>query len=89
MVLNDFVKLINFIIKSRNVFGIFDAVSENLSVTQIVKIIKKYKKNLKIQFVNTKILNQKSYVVIPDAIVNKGFKFSGKVKNEIKKQLKY
>ena len=88
LVLNDFVQLINFILKNRNVYGIFDAVSENLSVTQIIKIIKKHKKNLKIKFVNTKILNQKSYVVIPDAIVSKGFKFSGKVKDEINKTIK-
>ena len=50
-------------------------------------MIKLYKKNLKIKFVNTKILNQKSYVVIPDAIKDSGFKFMGKVKNEIKKTI--
>ena len=50
-------------------------------------MIKSYKKNLKIKFVNTKILNQKSYIVIPDRIENNGFKFTGKVKNEIKKTI--
>tara|TARA_B110000003_G_scaffold273491_1_gene311346 strand:+ start:12267 stop:13178 length:912 start_codon:yes stop_codon:yes gene_type:complete len=87
LVLNDFVRLIEFVLIKKNLLGIFDAVSENHSVVDIVKMIKLYKKNLKIKFVNTKILNQKSYVVIPDAIKDSGFKFMGKVKNEIKKTI--
>ena len=87
LVLNDFVRLIEFIIIKKNLFGIFDAVSENHSVVDIVKMIKSYKKNLRIKFVNTKILNQKSYMVIPDLIKDNGFKFTGKVKNEIKKTI--
>ena len=51
-------------------------------------MINLYKHKLKIKFVNTKILNQKSYVVIPDEIIKRGFKFNGLVKNEIKKTLK-
>ena len=87
LVLSDFVRLIEFILIKKKVLGIFDAVSENHSVVDIVKMIKLYKKNLKIKFVNTKILNQKSYIVIPDYITNRGFKFTGKVKNEIKKTI--
>ena len=87
LVLNDFVRLIEFILIKKKLFGIFDAVSENHSVVDIVKMIKSYKKNLKIKFVNTKILNQKSYIVIPDRIQDNGFKFTGKVKNEIKKTI--
>ena len=87
LVLSDFVRLIEFILIKKKVLGIFDAVSENHSVVDIVKMIKLYKKNLKIKFVNTKILNQKSYIVIPDYITNRGFKFIGKVKNEIKKTI--
>jgi nucleoside-diphosphate-sugar epimerase len=87
LVLSDFVRLIEFILIKKKVLGIFDAVSENHSVVDIVKMIKLYKKNLKIKFVNTKILNQKSYIVIPDYITNRGFKFAGKVKNEIKKTI--
>ena len=87
LVLSDFVRLIEFILIKKKVLGIFDAVSENHSVVDIVKMIKLYKKNLKIKFVNTKILNQKSYIVIPDYIINRGFKFIGKVKNEIKKTI--
>ena len=71
----------------KNIFGTFDAVSENRSVIDIIKIIKLYKKKLKIKFVNTKILNQKSYVVIPDSLTKKGFRFKGKIKNEIKKTI--
>ncbi|WP_440915354.1 SDR family oxidoreductase [Candidatus Pelagibacter sp.] len=88
LILNDFVRLVEFIFFKKKIFGIFDVVSENHAVIDIVKIIKVYKKNLKLKFVNTKILNQKSYIVIPDEIKRKGFKFTGKVKDEIKKTLK-
>ena len=87
LVLSDLVKLIEFIFFKKKILGIFDAVSENHAVIDIVKMIKLYKKNLKIKFVNTKILNQKSYIVISDGIKMHGFKFKGKVKNEIKKTL--
>ena len=87
LVLSDFVRLVEFILIKKKILGIFDAVSENHSVVDIVKMIRLYKKNLKIKFVNTKILNQKSYIVIPDYIINRGFKFIGKVKNEIKKTI--
>ena len=80
-------KLVEFIFFKKKIYGVFDVVSENHSVINIVKMIKIHKKNLKIKFVNTKILNQKSYMVIPDGIKKIGFKFTGKVKNEIKKTL--
>ena len=54
----------------------------------IVKKIKKYKKKIRIKFVNTKILNQKSYVVIPDLIIKKGFVFKGNIEKEIKKTIR-
>ena len=87
LVLNDFVRLVEFIFLKKKIFGIFDVVSENHSVIDIVKMIKIYRKNLKLKFVNTKILNQKSYIVIPDGIKKMGFKFTGKVKDEIKKTI--
>ena len=87
LVLSDLVKLIEFILFKKQFSGIFDAVSENLAVIDIIKMIKIYKKNLKIKFVNTKILNQRSYMVIPDGIKRYGFRFTGKVKEEIKKTL--
>ena len=87
LVLSDFVKLVEFIFFKKKIYGVFDVVSENHAVINIVKMIKIHKKNLKIKFVNTKILNQKSYMVIPDGIKKIGFKFTGKVKNEIKKTL--
>ena len=87
LVLSDFVKLIEFILIKKKIIGTFDAVSENHSVINIIKMIKIYKKDLKIKFVNTKILNQKSYIVIPDYFISIGFKFKGKVKNEIRKTI--
>ena len=87
LVLSDFVRLIEFILIKKKIIGTFDAVSENHSVINIVKMIKIYKKDLKIKFVNTKILNQKSYIVIPDYLISIGFKFKGKVKNEIRKTI--
>jgi len=87
LVLNDFTKLILFILFNKNIVGTYDAVTENCSVVNIIKNINLYIKKINIKFVNTKILNQKSYVVIPDAIINKGFKFKGKILDEIKRTI--
>ena len=42
---------------------IYNALSGNFTVKEIINMIKKYKKNIKLSFVNTKIMNQLSYNV--------------------------
>lgn len=82
--INDCINSIIFIIK-KNLFDrtLFDVVSENLTVKNIIIFLKKIKK-IEIKFVNTKILNQFSYEVCCNLLIKEGFKFKGKIKNSIK-----
>lgn len=84
----DCVNSIHFVIK-KNLFNqmLLDVVTENLKVIEIVSEIKKYKK-IKINYVQTKMLNQFSYEVHSDKIINYGFKFRGKIFKDIKYLLK-
>jgi nucleoside-diphosphate-sugar epimerase len=82
--INDCINSIIFII-NKNLFQkkLFDVVSENLTVKNILIFLRKIK-NIKIEMVKTKILNQFSYEVSSSLIIKEGFKFNGKIKNSIK-----
>ena len=68
-----------------NIFrgDIFNVLTFNASVSQIVEEIKKYKK-VKIKKVDSKIMNQLSYEVSSEKFINTGFKYFGSLKNGIK-----
>lgn len=85
--LNDAIKCIKFIIQ-KNLFKnqIYNVVTENLSIKELLKNIKKYKK-VKIKYVNSKIMNQLSYKASCEKIMEFGFKFSGNIDLQIKKTL--
>jgi nucleoside-diphosphate-sugar epimerase len=82
--INDCANSILFVI-NKNLFNgsLFDVVSENLTVKNIITFLRNIK-NIQIEFVSTKILNQFSYQVFSDLLLKKGFKFKGKIKNSIK-----
>ena len=50
-------------------------------------MIKKYKKNIKIKFVNSKIMNQLSYHVDDKKLKNLGLKLKPGIKQDIKETL--
>ena len=87
--LSDAFKAIKFII-DRNFFRneIFNIVTNNYTVNQILEIIKIYKKNIKIKFVSSKIMNQLSYHVSKKKITRHGLKLSTSIQGEIKATLK-
>ena len=66
---------------------IFNALSGNFTVNQILNKIKKYKKNIKIKFVNSPIMNQLSYHVDDKKLSSYGLKLSNKIDNDIKETL--
>jgi len=76
--LGDAVRAINFIIK-KNMFDneIYNVVTINSTVHQIVEIIKKHVPKLHIEFVDSKIMNQLSYNVLGQKFELKGFQFEG------------
>ena len=66
---------------------IYNALSGNFTVNQILTKVKKYKKNIKIKFVNSPIMNQLSYHVDDKKLSNRGLKLSNKIENDIKETL--
>ena len=71
--LEDSFKLFKFCIE-KNFFenDIYNVVSNNFTVNQIINKIKKLKKNIKISYVNSAIMNQLSYHVDKKKLSNRG-----------------
>ena len=83
--LNDATKAIAFIIEN-NLFdgGVFNIVTSNFSVKEIIDIIRKYEPNVKMKLVKSKIMNELSYDVSSKKIQKKGFIFSKTLDEGIK-----
>ena len=63
---------------------IYNALSGNFTVNQILTKVKKFKKNIKVQFVNSPIMNQLSYHVDNKKLSAQGLRLSNKIENDIK-----
>ena len=67
---------------------IYNALSGNYTVNQILKKIKKNKKKLKVKFVSSKIMNQLSYHVSNKKLNKAGLFLTNKIDKDIKDTLK-
>ena len=87
--LNDAIQCFKFIIQ-KDLFdnNIYNVVSSNNTVKEIIDCIKLYKKDLKINFVKTQIMNQLSYEVSSKKIKKLGFESKDKLKDGISDTLK-
>lgn len=87
--LNDFYRIIDFFIKNEKLINnqTYNLVTKNLTVKQIIDIIK-IKKKINLKFVNSKIMNQLSYKVSNKKISNLGFRPINNIKSEIFETLK-
>ena len=65
----------------------FNALTGNYTVKQIIDMIKKFKKGVKIKFVKTKIMNQLSYQVDNQKLNKFGLKLKKDIKKDIKETL--
>tara|TARA_B110000003_G_scaffold132536_1_gene134582 strand:- start:488 stop:1432 length:945 start_codon:yes stop_codon:yes gene_type:complete len=85
---DDFCRLIIFFMKNPKLISreIYNLVSKNLSVKQILELIRK-KKKIRIKFINSKIMNQLSYKVSNEKIKKLGFRPKNNIKKEIIKTL--
>lgn len=83
----DGVNCIKFII-SKSLFQneIYNVVTNNISIKDLLKNIKKYKK-VKVAFVSNKIMNQLSYEASSEKLLKKGFQIKGNLDKQIKKTL--
>tara|TARA_B100000674_G_scaffold229920_1_gene189071 strand:- start:370 stop:1296 length:927 start_codon:yes stop_codon:yes gene_type:complete len=87
--LNDAFKVFKFCIE-KDFFKneIFNALSGNYTVNQILQKIRKYKKNIKVKLVKSEIMNQLSYHVSSKKLENNGLFLKGNIDNDIKQTLK-
>ena len=78
--LTDAFKVFKFTIE-KDLFknDIYNALSENCTVNQILQKIRKFKKNIKVKFVSSKIMNQLSYHVAKDKLDNEGLYLKNKI----------
>ncbi len=86
--LDDLSNAISHILKN-NIFdnNIYNLVSKNCTVKDIVDIIKEYEKRIEINFVEHEIMNQLSYEVSNKKFTCTSFKFKSVIRNEIFKTL--
>ena len=87
--LDDAFKLFKFTIEN-NFFknDIYNALSENCTVNDILNKIKKYKKDINIKFVSSPIMNQLSYHVDKNKLNREGLFLKRKIEIDIKNTLK-
>jgi len=88
LTLNDAFKLFKFCIEN-DFFenDIFNVVSNNFTVNQILRKIKKFKKNIRISYVNSPIMNQLSYHVDKAKLSKHGLTLNSNLDTEIKDTL--
>jgi len=87
--IKDAFKLFKFCIE-KNIFKneTYNALSENLTVEQVVKMIRKYKKGIKIKYVDSKIMNQLSYHVDNRKLKKLGLNLKSSIQQDIRETLK-
>jgi len=86
--LRDSFKIFKFCIEN-NFFKneIYNALSGNFSVKQIISKIKKYKKNIKIKFIKSPIMNKLTYLISSSKLNNAGLKLGSNIDKDIKETL--
>ena len=83
--IKDASKAIGFFIKNNLFDGrIYNVLTHNATVREIVDCIKEFEPNLEISFVENQIMNQLSYEVSSERIQSQGFNFSGNLRSGIK-----
>ncbi len=84
LAIEDAVAAINFAIKNKITNGeLYNIVTENLTVRQIVDELTKYRPNLTVKLVQHKIMNQLSYEVSSKKILELGFRYEGSYQKSI------
>ncbi len=86
--LKDAVNSLIFLIEKDMFDGeVYNILTENLSVCNVVDAIKTYIPDVSMEFVETKIMNQLSYKVSCKKFESRGFEFSGNLESGIKDTL--
>ena len=79
---------IEFIIRNNLFDGeIYNVLTENATVHQVVDIIRESVPDLRVEFVDNRIMNQLSYEVLCDKFKGKGFNFCGSLRRGIEETI--
>jgi UDP-glucose 4-epimerase len=81
--LNDAIRAIEFAIENCQPGEVYNVLTANHTVREIIETIKLFKPQLEIKLVDSPILNQKSYTVSNEKICNLGFQFKDDLSKEI------
>jgi UDP-glucose 4-epimerase len=87
--LTDAVAGLKFIVKE-NIFnnGIYNVLTVNSTVREIVEAIKRYVPDLEVSYVDSRIMNQLSYTVESEKFKSLGYTFKGNLENDVKETVK-
>lgn len=86
--LGDAVRAVRFVIQNDLFDGrIYNAVSINASVRDVVEMIDRYIPNTKIQLVDSRIMNTLSYEVLNTRLTERGFAFQGNLDDSVRSTL--
>ena len=83
--LTDAFKVLKFTIE-KNFFknSTYNILSENLTVADLIKYFKMYKKKIMVKYVKSKLINQYSYKVSKEKFNREGFSLNSKIASDIK-----
>jgi nucleoside-diphosphate-sugar epimerase len=83
--LGDAVRALKFIVASDRFDNrIYNVVTDNATVNDIVETIREFVPDLRIELVDSRIMNQLSYTVLVDKFRSLGFGFEGKLREGIR-----
>lgn len=86
--LNDAVSAINHVIEEKLFDNqIYNIVTTNLTVEDVITVIKKFIPKIKIKFVNSPIMNQLSYEVSSKKSLDKGFVYKGNIEKSVQETI--
>lgn len=84
LALSDAIRAITYFMKKKLYDGeVYNVLTNNLTVNSIVKIIGEFIPNIDIDYVDSEIMNQLSYEVSSQKILNTGFEIKGNVRENI------
>lgn len=88
LALGEAVRALMFIVENKVFDGrVYNVLSENLTVDNIIKTIEKYLPNQEINYVDTEIMNQLSYEVSCERFKDLGFQFKNTIEENIEETL--
>ena len=86
--LDDACKAFNFFLEDhKDLKGVYNILTANYTVKDILEVIRKYKEDTEIELVDSEIMNQLSYKVLNNKITKQGLQFRGNIDKGVKDTL--